>query len=78
MEKGLFDVAKGREGVFEVFCVRPGGIVAAGKGVLHAVVAKMAFGIGVDVLARAMCKIAVEGYGEHVIENDELVRIGGG
>ncbi|CAF9916207.1 MAG: hypothetical protein GOMPHAMPRED_000928 [Gomphillus americanus] len=76
VEKGLFDIASEYEAVFEVYCVRPGGIVAEGKGALNAVAAKMVFGIGVDVLAKAMCRVAIEGHGEHIIENDDLVRIG--
>lgn len=75
-EKALCEIADGDAAKrFEVFCARPSGIIPAGSGVARRLSGKLFDAIDVDQLAKAMVRIAVEGYKERIIENSQLQKL---
>ncbi|KAF3071064.1 hypothetical protein GL218_00887 [Daldinia childiae] len=75
VEKGLFDIAEANKDTFDVWAVRPGGIVKKYAGVINALTANTSGFIAVDHLARAMLKIALNGHANRIIEANELLKI---
>ncbi|KAI0837411.1 hypothetical protein F5Y06DRAFT_271637 [Hypoxylon sp. FL0890] len=69
-EKGLCDLADANKDKFEVWAVRPNGVVKK-----HGALINMLGLIGVDQLARAMLKIVVDGHKDRIIESNELSKI---
>ncbi|KAK2592424.1 hypothetical protein QQS21_009876 [Conoideocrella luteorostrata] len=74
-EKGLFEVRDAHRERLEVFCVRPSGILGVDAGLAERWTGKLYSAIDVDVLARAMISIALDGYSETIIENERLKSI---
>ncbi|OTA65357.1 hypothetical protein K449DRAFT_463472 [Hypoxylon sp. EC38] len=75
VEKGLCDLADANKDKFEVWAVRPGGILKKHAGIINLLTANTSGFIGVDQLAKAMLKIVVNGYKDRIIETNELLRI---
>ncbi|KAI0131429.1 hypothetical protein F4814DRAFT_405987 [Daldinia grandis] len=75
VEKGLFDIAEANKDTFEVWAVRPGGIVKKYAGLINTLTANTSGFIAVDHLARAMLKIALNGHANRIVEANELLKI---
>lgn len=58
--------------VFQAWCVRPSGISPADVGLAKRAVGLLFSAIGVDQLAKAMVRIALDGYPEQIVENAKL------
>ncbi|KAI1471521.1 uncharacterized protein F4812DRAFT_414377 [Daldinia caldariorum] len=75
VEKGLSDIAESNKDKFEVWAMRPGGIVRKYAGLINALTAYTSGFIAVDQLAKAMLKIVVNGHANRIIESNELLKI---
>lgn len=75
VEKGLFDIAENNKEGFEVWCVRPSGILPADAGLLQRISGKLYTAIDVDKLSAVMVKILLDGYEDRIIENSALFTI---
>ncbi|KAI1098036.1 hypothetical protein F4804DRAFT_325857 [Jackrogersella minutella] len=75
VEKGLCDLADANRDKFEVWAVRPGGIVKRGAGLANLLTAHSTGFIEVDRLAKAMLKIVVDGHKDRIIEANELLKV---
>ncbi|KAI1403325.1 hypothetical protein F4819DRAFT_231387 [Hypoxylon fuscum] len=75
VEKGLCDLADANKDNFEVWAVRPGGIVKKHAGLMNALTVNTSGFIEVDHLAKAMLKIALEGHADRILEANVLLKI---
>ncbi|KAL7624584.1 hypothetical protein AAE478_006151 [Parahypoxylon ruwenzoriense] len=75
VEKGLCDLADANKDRFQVWAVRPGGIVKNHAGLMNLLTISSSGFIAVDHLAKAMLKVALDGYEKRIIESDALVKL---
>ncbi|KAI1417905.1 hypothetical protein F5Y13DRAFT_150023 [Hypoxylon sp. FL1857] len=75
VEKGLCDLADTNKERFEVWAVRPSGILKKHAGLINLLTANALCFIEVDRLARAMLRIVVNGHKDRIIEARELLKI---
>ncbi|KAI1780316.1 hypothetical protein F4818DRAFT_395339 [Hypoxylon cercidicola] len=75
VEKGLCDIADANQEKFEVWAVRPGGIVKKHAGLMNLLTANSGGLIDVDHLAKAMLKIVLVGHADRIIESSALLKI---
>ncbi|KAI2463031.1 hypothetical protein F4781DRAFT_151262 [Annulohypoxylon bovei var. microspora] len=74
-EKGLCDLADAHKDTFEVWAVRPGGIVKKHAGLMNLLTANTSGFVELDHLAKAMLTIVVDGHKNRIIEASELLKI---
>ncbi|KAI1382819.1 uncharacterized protein F4822DRAFT_422694 [Hypoxylon trugodes] len=75
VEKELCDVADANKDRFEVWAVRPSVITKKYPTLVNGLMVHTMGSIPVDHLAKAMLKIAFEGYKDHIIEYEALLKI---
>lgn len=75
VEKGLCELADANADRFEVWIVRPSGVLASDAGVAMKLTGKLFAAIGVDQLAADMIKIVLDGWESRIVENDVLLNM---
>ncbi|KAH6854117.1 hypothetical protein B0I37DRAFT_305647 [Chaetomium sp. MPI-CAGE-AT-0009] len=76
VEQGLCEVADAdADKRFVVYCARPSGILPADASLPARLTGKLYGAINVDQLAKALIRVAREGYKERIIENDTLLSL---
>ncbi|KAI6088769.1 hypothetical protein F4821DRAFT_232923 [Hypoxylon rubiginosum] len=75
VEKGLCDIADANKEKFEVWAVRPGGIVKKHANIMNLLTANTSGIIEVDHLAKAMLKIVLDGHTDRIVESGALLKI---
>ncbi|KAI4859145.1 hypothetical protein F4820DRAFT_440684 [Hypoxylon rubiginosum] len=75
VEKGLCDLADANKEKFEVWAVRPGGIVKKHASLMNTLTANTIGVIDVDHLAKAMLKIVLDGHADRIVETNALLKI---
>ncbi|KAI1381201.1 hypothetical protein F4677DRAFT_119348 [Hypoxylon crocopeplum] len=74
-EKSLCDLADANEDKFEVWAVRPGGIVKRHAGLMNALTVNTSGFITLDHLAKAVVKVVLDGHADRIIEADALLKL---
>ena len=75
VEEGLCNLADAHKDLFEVWCVRPSGILDADASWFSKFTGKSYGAMTDDQVARAMIHIASQGYPERIIESDKLAQL---
>ncbi|KAI0182102.1 hypothetical protein GGR52DRAFT_67504 [Hypoxylon sp. FL1284] len=75
VEKGLCDIADANKEKFEVWAVRPGGIIKKYANLMNLLTVNTVGIIEVDNLAKAMLKITLDGHADRIIESSALLKI---
>jgi hypothetical protein len=76
VEKGLFDIAAANSASFEVFALRPGGVLPDTRRMTHAMVKAVIPMVLVSDLAKALVSTCLTQPKLKVIENSEIAKIG--
>lgn len=76
-EKGLCELADAYDGPaeFKVWALRPSGFIEEGSGLGMKAVGKLYSAVGTAQLAKALVRVACEGWDERIIENDVVLKL---
>jgi hypothetical protein len=75
VEKGLFDLAQSHPDTFEVYCLRPGAVIPAGRKSVYYIASAVGPAVMVTDLAKAFVTVATNGYTTAIIENTEFAKL---
>lgn len=73
MEAGLIDIAASNSDHCEVYCLRPGGVLSGGSGIVYNIMGAIIPMVKVTDLARAFVQVALRGYSDALIENSQII-----